>query len=98
MSTVQSAAERKERKRLKKLAMQEKAASDDSAFSSDVDSTSKLLASVESPEQKKERKRLKKLAKKKLEEAVLPVATEEKAEKRKARKKIRNLKAMAMAR
>jgi len=88
---VESAAERKERKRLKKLAKQEKAASDDSAFSSDVDSTSKLLASVESPEQKKERKRLKKLAKKKLEEAVLPVAAEEKAEKKKNKKKDKKL-------
>ena len=93
---VESAAERKERKRLKKLkklAKQEKAASDDSAFSSDVDSTSKLLASVESPEQKKERKRLKKLAKKKLEEAVavLPEAVEGKTEKKKNKKKDKKL-------
>ena len=85
---VESAAERKERKRLKKLKKQEKAASDDSAISSDVDSTSKLLASVETPEQKKERKRLKKLAKKKLEEAVAAAvpAAEEKSKKKKKKK------------
>ena len=85
---VESAAERKERKRLKKMKKQEKTASDDSALSSDVDSTSKLLASAETPEQKKERKRQKKLAKKTLEEAVAGAvpAAEEKSQKNKKKK------------
>ena len=98
---VESADARRERKRLKKMKKLQNAsvasASDDSPLSSDVDSTTKILAALETPEEKKERKRLKKLAKKKIEEAavamadVVPTPSSETLEEKKERKRLKKL-------